>query len=123
MADTSGPIFNASAEVDKMLRDIENAIAQRGLELVQANLAGSLRHPTGYYQSHINVRREETASVVNDTGDVIYNYWLEGTGSRNSPVTRFPGYFSFQRAQLELDAQAIQIATPVVEQFVAEMNA
>lgn len=122
MADTSGPIFHSDAQVDGMLHEIEAAVAQRGYELVQGNLASSLRHPTGRYQSTINVRREGIGAEVTDNGTRVYNYWLEGEGSRNSPVTRFAGYHSFHRASEELDAQAMEIVQPIVAQFIAAVS-
>jgi hypothetical protein len=120
MADTSGPIFHSDAQVDGMLHEIEAAVAQRGYELVQGNLASSLRHPTGRYQSTINVRREGIGAEVTDNGTMVYNYWLE-YGSRD-PSVRFRGYASFGRAREELDAQATEIAQPIVAQFIAAVS-
>jgi hypothetical protein len=122
VTDVSGPLFHSEAQLDGMLHEIESAVAQRGYELVQANLAGSLQHPRGGYQSTINVRHDGPGAEVTDNGTKVYNHWLEGTGSRNAPATRFTGYHSFRRASEELDAQAEDIAEPIVAQFCAAVN-
>jgi hypothetical protein len=120
MAAVSGPLFHADTQVGLMLRRIERDVAQEGYRLVQVNLAGSLRHPTGYYQSHIRVTKEPLGTSVNDSS-VVYGPWLEGVGSRNR-TTRFKGYFSFRRASEQLDRQAVRIAIPAVEQFIRAVS-
>lgn len=120
MNKVEGPLFHSEAQVDGMLHEIEQDIAQRGYELVMANLASSLRHPTGYYESRIRVSREAYGTSVNDSS-VVYGPWLEGVGSRNR-TTKFKGYFSFRRATQQLDREATTIAMPVVEQFVRAVN-
>lgn len=55
-----------------------------------------LQHPTGYYESQIRYVRDSLDSYRVDDNGVIYGPWLEGTGSRNSPVTAFPGYHTFR---------------------------
>ena len=111
-----GPLFHSDTEVDRMLRDIERTVADRGLQLVAENLAGSLKEPTGYYQSRVRVTRSPHGSSVNDDG-VVYGPWLEGVGERNKS-TRFKGYASFRRARQQLDREATRLALPVVERFV-----
>lgn len=120
MATVSGPLFHSDAQVAGMLHEIEQDIAQRGWQLVQANLASSLRHPTGYYQSQIRVEAIPEGRAIND-GGVVYGPWLEGVGSRNR-TTRFKGYFSFRRATQQLDDEAVSIAMPIVEQFIRAVN-
>ncbi|MGW8326475.1 hypothetical protein ACWGLE_01065 [Streptomyces sp. NPDC055897] len=96
--------------------DIQYAVARRGEELIQARLATVLRHPTGYYQSRISVDRGRGGYVISD-GGVVYGPWLEGTGSRNSPVTRFPGYATFRRTQPLVDRDAPRIARELLARY------
>jgi hypothetical protein len=117
---TSGPIFHADSLVEKMQADIATDIAQRGFELWQANLSGSLRHPTGYYQSQIQVVDHPDGKAVNDNG-IVYGPWLEGVGSRNRS-TRFKGYFSLRRAMETLQSEATDIAQKSVDEFIAAVN-
>lgn len=113
---TSGPVFDgqAAAEVTAFLDEAKDDVAQQGFSNVMGNLNTSLRHPTGYYEGHIRVDRAGSDRVVNDSG-VIYGPWLEGVGSRNAPVTVFPGYFSFRRAAQELRGQATPLAERLLE--------
>jgi hypothetical protein len=96
--------------------DVEYQVARRGEQMVDQRLRQVLRHPTGYYQSKISVDRAGDRYKVHD-GGVIYGPWLEGTGSRNSPVTRFPGYFTFRRTKALLDRQAPQIARELLARY------
>lgn len=96
--------------------DVEYQVARKGEQMVQQRLRQVLRHPTGYYQSKISVDRAGSGYKVHD-GRVIYGPWLEGTGSRNSPVTIFPGYFTFRRTKPLLDRQAPQIARELLARY------
>lgn len=55
-----------------------------------------LQNPTGYYASQIRRDRVSVESYRVHDGGVIYGPWLEGTGSRNAPVTKFGGYHTFR---------------------------
>lgn len=97
-----GPIFSAPkrAEVMNSMRaGIKRSISEHAWRTVMGILATDIRNPTPIYQTHIIIdNRQDDAWQVTDQGLVPYNYWLEGTGSRNFPVTRFKGYHAFQRA-------------------------
>jgi hypothetical protein len=86
--------------------------------MVQQRLAQVLQHPTGYYQSKITVERAGTGYRVTDQG-VVYGPWLEGTGSRNAPVTRFAGYQTFRRTRALVDRRAAQIAHELLTRYKA----
>src|SRR5689334_11890608 len=88
----TGPLFDGRAqhEVGAFLDDAKAQVAQQGLALWHANLDTSIRHPTPYYETQIHQYARGEDQVVDDRG-IIYGYWLEGIGSRNAPVTRFPG--------------------------------
>lgn len=96
---------------------VEYQVAVKGEQMVQQRLRQVLRHPTGYYQSRISVDRTSGGRYQVHDGGVIYGPWLEGTGSRNSPVTRFPGYFTFRRTKALLDRQAQGIAQQVFQRY------
>lgn len=114
-----GPVFNGQAveAARQFMRAAEEEIAQTGVNLVRSELGRVLKHPTGYYSSRIQAERSE----VND-GGVIYGAWLEGVGTRNSPVTRFRGYFTFRRVGQRLDRQAKHIAERVLPKYLRRMN-
>jgi hypothetical protein len=96
--------------------DVEYQVAREGERMVHQRLRQVLRHPTGYYESKISVDRAGDGYKVHD-GRIVYGPWLEGTGSRNSPVTRFPGYFTFRRTKPLLDRKAPQIARELLARY------
>ena len=120
---TSGPLFDGHAGpvLAKMAADCQTEVAKAAEDVWQTYMDVSFRNPTGYYQSHINIARRSQDLVVNDAG-VIYGHWLEGTGSRNFPVTRFKGYASARRAEQYVDRIVPELCAPVVARAVEEMN-
>lgn len=106
-----GPLFDRRAPqaARDFSRHAEKAVAEEGARMVHERLRRVLKHPTGYYQSQVRVRAVGSRHVVSD-GGVVYGPWLEGTGSRNFPETRFRGYHTFRRTQALLDRKAGNIA-------------
>lgn len=103
---------------DEMGKDL----AELGNVLVRANLNTSLRTQTPYYRTRIEAQREAPGQYkVTDQG-VIYGPWLEGTGSRNFPKTRFKGYFTFRRTTQQLQARAVSSVEPIVRKLIARLN-
>lgn len=119
----SGPLFDgrAAQAVDAACRAIEQEVAQEGARFVQSFLGTVLKHPTGYYQSQISAKPAGMGWLVHDS-NVIYGPWLEGVGSRNSPVTRFPGYFTFRKVTPVLNRASTQIAERVMDRFIPRME-
>lgn len=95
----TGPLFDSRADAytDDFCEEVTSDIAQHALSGVQFNLDASIKYPTPYYETQIRIKGIPGGKQVDDRG-VIYGHWLEGTGSRNAPKTRFRGYFSFRRA-------------------------
>lgn len=105
----SGPLFDgrAARAMQDACDDAREDIAEYAEERVLADATGHFRQSTGYYASRITTTRVSgEVSLVHDQG-VVYGPWLEGVGSRNSPVTRFPGYGHWRRTK-----QAAQTAAP-----------
>ncbi|MFC8862654.1 hypothetical protein [[Kitasatospora] papulosa] len=96
--------------------DLQYAVALHGEDLVQQRLRQVLKNPTGYFQSRITVERGRGGYVVTD-GGVIYGHWLEGTGSRNYPVTRFRGYSTFRRVKPLVDRDANRIGRELLARY------
>lgn len=119
-----GPFFESgrrNAVMRKLERETRDEIDQYALDLIGALLVAVLKHPTGYYQSRIKVNRGTTHSIIDDSR-VVYGPWLEGTGSRNYPVTRFKGYHTFRRAGQILPEKARAIARRNVSKAVRELG-
>lgn len=111
-----GPI--SSGEINRHASDYEEDVAEEianeGEKMVLSRLSHVLRHPTGYYESKISTRHIGPHRYeIHDTG-VVYGPWLEGTGSRNSPVTVFPGYYTFRIVEQKLKAKRHNIARRVL---------
>lgn len=117
-----GPLFdNRLASIMGNLDvAINEAVAQRGVNLVKKRLGSVLKHPTGKYSSRIQTERVSTERMVTD-GKMVYGPWLEGTGSR-SRSTRFKGYRTFRLATQELDSKAEGIAEDVVARFIGRLS-
>lgn len=96
--------------------DVAKHLAELGEELLLYRFGHVLRHPTGYYTSHIDTRPlSPTKYEVHDSG-VVYGHWLEGTGSRNSPVTIFPGYHTFAVVREQLKRKRGNVARRILRQ-------
>ena len=119
-----GPMFEdgrAKAVIDAALHDAQQDVGSQGLANWQMLLDASIRHPTGYYESQVTVQRIAADVVVHDRG-IVYGPWLEGVGSRNSPVTRFPGYFSLRRATQQLRGQVGALVERVFRRHLEELR-
>lgn len=100
---------------------VSRDVAAEGEEDVRAQLGRVLKHPTGYYEAHITTIRRGLTRVIHD-GGVIYGPWLEGTGSRNFPVTRFKGYSTFRRVKQALQVKALPIAERALPSYLRRMG-
>lgn len=112
-ADTSGPLFDgrAVAALRDYVDDAAYQIAREGLPIWLSIYRPQVRQPTPRYEFLIAAERVDYGvSHLWDGGQCVYGPWLEGTGSRNSPVTRFPGYWSMKRTTPRLRAEAVPIA-------------
>ncbi len=116
-----GSLFNGVADrlLVRMQAELEKAIATRAEQLISERLDRVLRHPTGFYQSQIAVRREGGHYVVNDN-DVIYGPWLEGVGSRNQ-TTRFKGYATFRKVTQLMERQSTRIGERMLDRYARRM--
>lgn len=111
-----GPI--SSGAIHDHVADYENevaeALAEESEDMVLNRLSHVLRHPTGYYESRISTRKlAANRYEIHDSG-VVYGPWLEGTGSRNSPVTVFPGYHTFQTVKMAMKHKRKNIARRIL---------
>lgn len=120
---TSGPVFDGRAGValKRFRAEVVKEIAQEGAKQVRQTLHTVLRHPTGYYESQVRAERQGDEWSVNDSG-VVYGPWLEGTGSRNAPVTRFKGYKTFDRVKGRLNRRTEAIGERVLQRYLRDMN-
>lgn len=118
----SGPLFDGRAQraANEYADQLRYRVATEAEDMVHARLRQVLKHPTGYYESRIRVERAGETYQVTD-GGVIYGPWLEGTGSRNFPVTRFRGYATFRRVKALIDRRAPGIAQRLLRRYIGRM--
>jgi len=118
-----GPLFDgrAAAALDDFAEAVVDDVAEQGFRDIHFTLHRVLRNPTGYYQSRIRNRAIGSARVLYDDR-VIYGHWLEGTGSRNAPVTRFKGYFTFRRVAQHLIKKGPAIAQGTLKRYLGRMQ-
>lgn len=121
-----GPIFE-DAKRRAIMRQLEDNIRKSITEFAFKNvnriLAQKIKNPTPIYQTHIIIdNRRRNPWRVTDQGKVVYNHWLEGTGSRNYPVTRFKGYHAFQRAREITMRRASKLAETQVRRAVKKLG-
>jgi hypothetical protein len=117
-----GRIVNgtAPAHIGRAMNDIEKQVAEYAKAQVDRRLNTVLRTQTPYYRTRIQVVRSAGDWEVND-GGVIYGPWLEGTGSRNAPVTRFKGYRTFRYVTQLVRGNADRIAERVLRPWLREL--
>ena len=110
----TGPLFSGAMEVavDRKVREIEDVVGKRAVNMVHAELSNVLQHPTGYYESKIRTDRVTDGVSVNDDM-VVYGPWLEGVGSRNK-TTRFKGYATFRLVGQRVNSEAVTIAESMI---------
>lgn len=124
----SGPFFDGRGRrwTQDAVDQIQHDVAQHALYTWQEGMDGSFQRPTGVYQSFSHMVDDGPDTLVNDgygvTNDLQYGPWLEGIGSRNSPVTRFPGYHTLQHAYVVTDRAVADIAKPRIDALTTRIN-
>ncbi len=119
-----GPLFDGRAEraAQQACEDARDDIASFAQEHALGLMRAAFRHPTGYYESRVTTTNlSSEVALVHDQG-VVYGPWLEGVGSRNAPVTRFPGYWHWRRTKSVVEARGPQIAEDAVRRRLPEMG-
>ncbi len=119
----SGPLFDGLAEeaMNAYTEHLKGHLAQAVTDRIHARLGEVIKHPTGRYESQIHTEHQADDLVVTDQ-PIVYGPWLEGVGSRNSPVTRFPGYHTFRTVTRQIQPEIRDIAERDIERYVAEAN-
>lgn len=119
-----GPIIDGQAPgiLDDFTQDAVDQVAEQGFRDIHFTLKRVLRLPTGHYQSQIRNRQLGATTRVLYDNRVIYGHWLEGTGSRNAPVTRFEGYFTFRRVAQALQRKAGPLAQAAVRRHLGRLG-
>ena len=119
----SGPFFDEGTRtkaVDNFVSETQSDVAQETVNRIQNELGTVLKHPTGYYRSHIQTSNRQDRSIVTD-GGVVYGPWLEGVSSRNNK-SRFKGYYTFRRIAQRMRNEAGTIAERHADDLVRKLS-
>ena len=112
-----GPIESGAIHrhVREYESDVAKAIADEGEDMVKASLDSTMRHPTGHLMSGVGTKRLSwNRWELHSNKHIPYDHWIEGTGSRNSPVTVFPGYHNFATTEERLGLKRGNIARKIL---------
>jgi hypothetical protein len=123
-ADTSGPVFDGRAEraIDDLCHESASKAGTEGVRILRAEFDRVLQHQTPYYVTRVKSHDRGNESVIDD-GRIVYGPWLEGTGSRNYPVTRFRGYKTFQRMFRPISIRAKAVVQELLDsKYLRRMN-
>jgi hypothetical protein len=118
----SGPLFDGRA--DNAAKDFARVARHEVAKQAKANVAmlldRYLKHPTPYYETQLFIDWGDPDVVKNHVKK--YGPWLEGTGSRNAPKTRFKGYGHWREATKLTQRQAGRVAESVLPPFLFRMG-
>lgn len=119
----TGPLFDGRATIaaEDARRNIEQTVATLGAATLRSSQQATFKQETPYYRLRTQARPDNGHWKISD-GGVIYGPWLEGTGSRNFPKTRFRGYALFRKTTTLLNRKAVQVANAVLARFMGRMN-
>lgn len=117
-----GPLFDnrAALAAAGYADEIEQVIAEVGVNKVKVALGPFLKAPTGYYMSQLQASRAWDGWEIHDN-NVVYGPWLAGVGSRNK-TTRFKGYRHWIIATQEIQRDANNIAEFVLDKYLPRMQ-
>lgn len=121
----SGPVFEPGewdAIMSKGLSEVQDTVADTVLDMWRDTLDYNIKVNQGRYIGELNVAREDNVPVLNDRVS-LYGPWLEGTGSRNAPRTRFEGYHSARDTAAAAQDNADLLAAEPLGVIVEAMNA
>lgn len=118
----SGPFFDgrAAKAVADFTREARHEVAKQAKANVAMLLDRYLKHPTPYYETQLFIDWGDPDLVKNHVKK--YGPWLEGTGSRNAPKTRFKGYGHWHEATKITQREAVPIAYSVLPPYLLRMG-
>jgi hypothetical protein len=124
----SGPLFDgrASEWTGEAVAEVRHDVAEHAFDAWQAGMESTFRMNGHVYQGFTQVKDDGDETLVNDgwgeNNDLPYGPWLEGLGSRNTPVTRFPGYRNLRNAYAITDRSVPDIAQARIDDLTDRIN-
>lgn len=121
--DHHGPVFDGRAKhaLHEFYDAVVDDIAAQGVSELHSLMNAYFKDPTPYYETQVISERQGNSRIIHDRG-IVYGPWLEGTGSRNFPATRFKGYKHWKKTTTLLKAKAQGIAEVTLRRYIEKMQ-
>jgi len=103
--------------------DMTMNVADQGVRELRTSMFSTFKVPTGAYESTVHAEPLSFGASKIDGEGKVYAWWLEGIGSRNAPVTQFPGYHLFQKETAKLNRGILKYVEGDLRRFIDRMNA
>jgi hypothetical protein len=125
-----GSLFDGSLTraVARACEESRSEVGDYGVDQVRQRFDRVLRHDAPAYRTGRRTpgtlraavqAHYEGDRVTVGNGDVIYQWWIEGVGSRNR-TTRFKGYFTFRKVTQLVRAEAPNITRRIIGRAVRQ---
>lgn len=117
--DAHGTLFDGRYPiiVESMVREMVWEVGAQASSHVHQNADQSFVHPTPYYETQIEVVRQDLDVVVDDRG-IVYGPWLE----RGRSNTRFRGYHLWSKAAQQTRQEVGRLIRPILERYLARIR-
>lgn len=121
----TGPIADGRAGeiLDRYDRDVRQAVADRGTELLRAFPMNKTGRARGGFQANLRIIDRGAALAIPGPmiKGVTWSPWLEGISKRNQG-TGFKGYHLFRKTRLQLDREAGEIAGRELQKYLPQLG-
>jgi len=119
-----GPLFDGRAytQLGRFDTDLRQAVGREATNRIVGHMVQDFRQPTPYLWTTITYADESGSTRVFGRENLPYEAWIEGTGSRNYPVTRFKGYRIFQIVTAGVPGWFDRVVRPVVAETMRRIS-
>lgn len=111
----------AAIAISAAMHKGQDKLARNAEAMIHTLQRHYFRQYTGYEARHTQVLDRGSHHLL-FSSNVTYGPWLEGVGSRNYPVTRFPGYHIYRKVAQQIDRTAVAVMNPPIHQACERLN-
>lgn len=117
-----GPVFDdrGPRAMREFADELGESLADEGVDVVRAEFAKVVQHPTGRYSRSIHAVSYGSRHEVND-GGMVYGPWLAGVGERNRK-SRFKGYAHWRRSTQRLTRRVPELARKLMPRLLGRLR-
>lgn len=119
-----GPVFDGRwmPRLVRLDADLTAVVGREAKNRIVGHMALTQRQPTPYLWTTITTSPIVGGTRVYGRENLSYEAWIEGTGSRNYPVTRFRGYRAFATVAGSVPGWFGSVVQPTVTRAVRDLN-